>query len=92
MFASSDKYRVFGSNDIARREQVVNGTLYHAQPGEFIDTNRDDASILQANGWSMIGPSGTRPKNPSRGDVFISATGPIFWDGATWRTYDGTEV
>jgi hypothetical protein len=80
--------------------QIVEGRLYEASPGEFLDVSQVVAQALAANGWSItssshggtgvhgnVGVTGERPFNPFRGQWFLDAQigKHIVFDGHDWR-------
>jgi hypothetical protein len=76
---------------------TVNGRTYAAAPGAVVDVPDFDSTGLQANGWTLIAPSGPTSARPSGAlgpnaaiasfrfyDTTLGAL--IFYDGATWRS------
>ena len=74
------------------RTTTVGKRVYSAGPGSYCDVPDFDASILQANGWSIAALGGTgastaRPVNPPVTTQFHDTTlgYNIVWDGKQWR-------
>ena len=77
---------------------VIEGRRYSSKGGAPLDVPAEDARILGANGWVLLGPSGpaeVRPKDPLFGASFLDITHdqPLVFDGRVWRdTHTGCEV
>jgi len=86
---------MFPPAEVGRQRMTANGREYAATPGEHLDVENIDAGVLEASGWSNIGPCGNeRPATAAKGDVFIDTTlgKPVFFDGSGWRDADAKEV
>lgn len=79
---------------------TVNGRVYTATLGSSVQVPAQDASIMEANGWTRFGRfSGTTAQRPtppyvSRRLMYYDTTlsAMIVWDGATWRSAAGASV
>lgn len=88
--------RMLPPTQVGYQTRTINGRTYTGAPGIAIDIPDMDASMLSANGWIDIGPSGTTQQRPigtlgqytaSAGFQFFDTTlgKIIISDGNAWR-------
>lgn len=88
--------RMFPPNNISGQTQTVNGRVYTAVPGNYLDVNLADAFVLVSNGWTRAcntGATSDRPSSTLPPDLYEKSR-PFFdqtlskiviFDGQTWR-------
>jgi hypothetical protein len=76
----------------------VHGRTYTGTAGSFLDVPDQDAYVMTANGWTLVGKVGTtaqRPAAAGRGQFYYDSTlgYTIIYDGAKWHNpADGSVV
>jgi hypothetical protein len=92
-------HRLLPPTTISKQTMTVNGRVYSATPGSAIDVPDFDSTILQANGWQFVAPSGPSSDRPASalglyprvaGAKFYDTTlgAMIEYDGQSWRRVD----
>lgn len=76
---------------IGGHQTQINGIMYQAAEGGFVDAPDDTANTLIANGWTAaagaVSTTAGRPVKPSKGATLHDTTLGIniFFDGKNWR-------
>jgi hypothetical protein len=77
---------------------TVEGRTYSSRNGAPLDVALEDARVLAANGWLVLGACGpleARPVQPQIGEAFFenSTDRQLIFDGRRWRdAHSGAEV
>jgi hypothetical protein len=90
------KCRMLPPIDSRYQTITTSGRTYSAQPHTALDVLDVDAQVLEANGWTNMGPTGTTAQRPTgtlgvwtatRGARYYDTTigKLIMHDGMTWR-------
>ena len=88
--------RMFPPVEVEQQTRIVNGRTYTGTTGSVVDVVDFDGSVLAANGWVVVAPSGPTSARPvgslgqypaARGVKFFDETldALIVFDGSVWR-------
>jgi len=88
--------RVFPPTQREWQARFIDGRLFNAKPGQFLDVTETEALRATHFGWTLVGPVGptsARPKSKidgldlPPGSTFLDLTlgKTVVWDGETFR-------